>query len=255
MKAEISRTFIRWRFFAAVMLSAFVGILDILTLDHFFDYDMTQLYRIKCDGWGMMFMLSLAAGTMPGILGLYEDRENNIAYMLIARNGEFRYALRKTLVCAMAAFCTSIFGDVIFSIVTFSISGEFISDKCIEYYAEDSVLLGKGHFVLYYLIWMAMQGLRVAFYALLSQGIAVFMKNKFAILSLPVVLYYVVINFTYYVIEVPKYLDPYVIYRNFMIFMGNEPLSFLYAFVYTIIVCFAIVLMIYYDVRRRKKKI
>lgn len=118
---------------------------------------------------------------------------------------------------------TSVLGDVLFSVFGYLQSGEFILEQCIKHYLVESPLfLGKGHYFSYYIMLIAMQGIRVAFYALLSLGISVFLRNKFVILSLPVVLYYLVINFTYYIIEFLKMLDPYIVYQNFQLFSGNE---------------------------------
>ena len=256
MKAECSRVFLSWRFPAAVLLSAVFGILDILTYYNYSYGSVVELYSLKSGGWGLLFMLSLTVCTMPGVLGICEDKAHGLLVTALPRFGIVRYAACKTTICAISSFLASILGDLLFSLAAFFIgSGEFISDSFIQSYvmAMDFFLLKGGHGLLHYLALLVFYGLRVSFYALLSLVISAFLKNKYAVLALPVVLYYALINFTYYIIKFPEIIDPFRVYFNYTLFMGDERKGTGYALVYTLAVGIAAAVILSFVTRRRAK--
>lgn len=253
MKAECSRVFLSWRFLAAVLLSAAFGILDILTYHNYSYGSVVELYSLK-NGWGLLFMLSLTVCTMPGVLGICEDKANGLLVTALPRFGIVRYAACKTAVCAVSSFLASILGDLLFSLTAFFIgSGEFVPDSFIQNYAEEFFLLKGGHVLLHYLALLVFYGMRVSFYALLSLVISAFLKNKYAVLALPVVLYYALINFTYYIIKFPEIIDPFRVYYNYTLFMGDERKGTGYALVYTLAVGIAVAVILSFVTKRRAK--
>jgi len=253
MKAECSRVFLSWRFPAAVLLSAVFGILDILTYYNYSYNSVVELYSLK-NGWGLLFMLSLTVCTLPGVLGICEDRTEGLLVTALPRFGIVRYAVCKTAVCAVSSFLVSILGDLLFSLAAFFMgSGEFVSDNFIQNQAAEFVLLKGGHVLLHYLALLAFYGLRVSFYALLSLVISAFLKNKYAVLALPVALYYALINFTYYVIKFPEIVDPFRVYYNYTLFMGDERKGTGYALLYTLVVGIAVAVILSFITRRRAK--
>lgn len=199
-------------------------------------------------------MLSLTVCTMPGVLGICEDKVHGLLIMALPRFGIVRYAACKTAVCAISSFLVSILGDLLFSLVAFFIgSGKFVSDSFIQDYAWEYFFLKGGHGLLHYLALLVFYGLRVSFYALLSLVISAFLKNKYAVLALPVVLYYAVSNFTYYIIKFPEIIDPFRVYFNYTLFMGDERKGTGYAFVYTLVIGIIVAMILCFVTRRRAK--
>ena len=249
---------VRNRYFVlGVLGAAFLMILDTLSI---------ALYDGYTDGAGkfhfentVIGLLELADNTMFGLVALCacamaagcahcDNEEYHMMHPILMRSSHKKYAVSTLVSCGITGFLCMGFAMLI-KILVYACMVP-IREGDVDAYELATPLLRDGHHYLYMGFWMALNGMKSAFFSMVSFTLSAFVKNKFVLVSIPVLVYYLLMRFGY------GYLGPsfYIVNVRMVYFMMNHPTeggSLLYTFIYTVIAGILFGIIFYKGIRRK----
>jgi len=237
-----------------------VGILDILDiLPHFLwcvyrdeggmlQVDYTVIDAVCTSGYTMFNMAALSVCVLSASSGYCIDMESNVTNGILMRSSHKKYAAASMISCAVTAFLCMLLGEII--LVVFYRQFGPVSEAG---YGSMSTypLLRSGHYWLYIAAVLVQRGLRGAFFAMASFMLSAFVKNKFVVASIPILMFYFLQHFGYGNFDTSfDILNVHTVYYFFR--LKTEGWSLLYAFSYTVTAGILFGIIFYKKIRRRE---
>lgn len=235
-----------------------IGILEILDiLPHFLwcvyrdesgilKVDYTVMDAVNVSGCTMFNMVALSVCVLSASSGYCSDIESKIINGIFIRSSYKKYAASSIISCAVTAFVCMFLGEML--LVIFYRQFGPIS---IEGYMSNHPLVQSGHYTLYIVAVLVQRGLRGAFFAMSSFMLSAFVKNKFVVASIPILMFYFLQHFGYGNFDTSfDILNVHVVYYFFR--LKTEGWSLLYAFFYTITAGILFGIIFYKKIRRRE---
>ncbi len=223
------RALLSRRFLVAVLLIAFLRILDLFPAAWSGSYTVVSLYSLA--GTTMMNLVAFPISILPYSACFCEDRQSNYLLLIRSRISTGSYCLHTVLVCALSSFLCVMLGESL-SLLFF---GTFLDlADSFDFSNTNLVSLANGHSLLYLMEFVCLRSLRGAFFALTSLAASAYTKNKFVIYSLPLLLYFFFMN-AGYGLGLPDSVN--ITMYNFPLFgPSKELLSMAYTFMFTIFI-------------------
>ena len=242
-----------------------IVLLQILDTFHVLIFNMSQTENGKMMFGGTVIgMLDLRNMTLYGLLSLSlcalaascrycKDMEGRIFPYLVVRSSYQKYSAASVVSCAVTGFVAMFLG----TLLILGFYDIFLPvHRDLEAYEFSMPLLRSGYYWGYILVRLCITGLGGAFFSMASFMLSAFVKNKFVLISIPVLVFYFLMRFGYGNFGVE--LDIFNVQR---VYFGwaypSELRSLLHTFFYTIVAMLFFGLVFYLGIRpagNRKKK-
>lgn len=220
--------------FSKKFIVSLIGVLGCWCLGAIIDFgwNISVLYVVSAVVYGIPFLLVNIFCAIPYTRGIQEDLENRFVYLLVSRGSMKYYIISKCIVICFSAIMTMILGTFCFVLICRLqlpwVAQDDSTYKLLVLNGGLRVFLLKKQFIIYYFLFALQYGMLTAFLSLLSALFSLWIKDKFLILTLPVICYYV-LSFFLNSIFIDNRADLYNIFVATMNIWNNDLLSFLYA--------------------------
>lgn len=221
-------------FFSRKFIGSFIGVCGCWCLGAVVDcgWNISVLYVVSAVVYGMPFLLVDIFCTIPYALGIQEDLENRFVFLLVSRGSIKCYIIAKCIIICFSAIIAMILGTFCFVLICrLQLPWVAQNDSTYELLLLNGglrIFLLKKQFIIYYFLFALQYGMLTAFLSLLSALISLWVKDKFLILTLPVISYYV-ISFFMNSVFIDNRADLYNIFVATMNIWNNDLLSYIYA--------------------------
>lgn len=205
------------------------------------------LDALMTSGYTMFHLLSLSICVLAASCGYCLDMESGIINEVLQRSSYRKYTIASMLSCAVSAFLCTVFGEIIM-IIFYRCFGPVHGMEGL--YENSYPLLQSGHYYLYIVAVLVQRGLKGAFFAMVSFMLSGFVKNKFVIISVPVLVFYLLQRFGYGNFD-PSFdiFNVHAVYSFFL--FKTEGQSLLYVLSYTITAGIILGIIFYKRLRRK----
>lgn len=195
IKSDLSRWFIKKRFFMAVIGIILVNVLIILQNTDSLANNPTivETIRIYMNDY-FTLITYMIAGSVYGIC-YCEEQERGYYSFWTKRCSVFSYSISKIWNCFLSAFCVLALGTMIFicSLLFIMPFYDSASDAYITGCQEGmGILLADKHFFLYYLFYSMGLGMIAGILSSITFLFSLFIKNRMVVQILPALLYYLI---------------------------------------------------------------
>jgi hypothetical protein len=197
---EVGRSFLGLKFVIGIMGVAFAYYLSVYKI-YGISSSVYSSYRIAINY--IPFVISLTFCAMSSALGFCEDLEYNYILQVIIRGGLKKYVFFRVTAIFMTAIIVMVLGTLLFVIVA-RIQVPWISTQDMF---EDDLLAGMltKHYILYYIIRSFYTGMLATCIAVLSAYVSLYWRSRFFALTIPFLVYCIVIYYTNVVfIDIPR---------------------------------------------------
>lgn len=210
-------------------------------------FGTTVINLLETGGLTMFQLMVLSVCTLSAACCYCIDTESGILHEILVRSSCRTYTAAAMISCALTAFLCMVLGD---AVMTAFYSGLLpVHREEAEAYQYSWPLLKDGHYAGYIAVVILQRGLRGAFFALAAFMLSGFVKNKFVIVSVPVLIFYFLQRFGYgYLGAAFDRVNVQMVYYFFL--LKTETLSVLYALGYTIAAGILFGIVFYKGMRR-----
>ncbi|MBE5940713.1 MAG: hypothetical protein E7266_10005 [Lachnospiraceae bacterium] len=241
----LKRAIFNVRFLSMVILLALCELLNVLPriidsaywLNGRLYFGTTIIDLLFAEGATLMFCCTLIIPLVPYSCSLCDDVKNGMITSIVIKSGRYRYAIATALAVAISGFVCVFLGETLFMSVC-SIFVDICRPERLQNYTFVSLMEGKPLLFLFFKIML--KALRGSFFALIALLISVYVKNRYLILALPVLIYYFLSYFGYFYLKLPVYFDVVAIFFAYVFEPRSisEGYSILYAFACTLLTGF-----------------
>lgn len=211
------------------LLPSFVSGINVYQGEVYYSYDLISLYMLN--GSTMFLGFTFIVTIIPYAGAFCDDYNSGFLIPFMGRTTGMGYAVGTASACGVSAFLCTFLGQVI-CLLFYNI---FIPlNNHSQYTYSDYSLVEAGRYILFLLCFIVLYSLRAAFFALVSLLVSTFVKNKYIIFSIPLIMYFLLMKFGYGVLNLPGYLNVLGIYFGFTFGEDNEVISVLYAMSFTV---------------------
>lgn len=257
--AGIRKTVLNRRFLACVLGVALFMILDILpgflhsvSVDESgklrFGADLIQL--ISLQGYTLYQIMSLCVCVLASACIYCTDVKANVMNQLLVRSSYRKYTISSLVTCAVTGFLCMALAEILMLVVYGSVSPLHFELEEI-YDMSVYTLLQSRHYYLHVLSDIILNGLRGAFFSVVTFVISAFVKNQFVLVASPMVVFFIFMRFVYMYLPSQLFvINIKVVYYSF--FFGNEVISLLYTLGYTLVAGLICGIVFYKRLRRER---
>ncbi len=215
--------------------------------------DVTSVYRAYVDAiYFIPFMLSMTFCAIPFGGSVNEDVEHKFLNMLLLRESTIKYVVSKVIVMYISAIVTMMVGVLIFAIL---IHCKVPWEEAM--FTEDAmlnILGGSTHGVVYFIIHSVFMGLLAANLSILSAVFSLFWPNKLLQISMPFLLYYLLIYYSGELFPGLPQLNIQFMFNPSYDTWNNEKMSFLFPLIFSGFVAIVMGICMYKQLRRKYGK-
>lgn len=192
----------------------------------------TVLNYMQLMGCTLFYLVELTPCAMAASCSFCEDREENMLNFILTRSSTRKYTAAAFLTCGITAFLCMFFGWVLMtafygSMVPFHRDAE-------AYEGCGFTLLMNGSYGLFALLLIVKQSCKAAFFAMLSLLLSVYVKNRFAVVTLPVLMYYLLSGGVFYILGTTfNFMNVQVVYDSY--WLASEGMTTAYAAFFTVV--------------------
>lgn len=213
-----------------------IGILELLDSVGNYSEGRTTFEIFLISGLTMFSITTYAVSTLPYSRAYCEDAESGMMTNILNRSSSIKYTIALMIACGIASFIAVFCGEIV-CILIYNIKCDFIDDITIATnsgYGGAPSLMNSGHYNIYILCEILLRAFRGSFFGMFALTMSAFIKNKFVIISTPVLLFYMLMRVGYGIFNLPIYLNIRGVYFCFVFGNEKEILSVLYTFAFTL---------------------
>ena len=215
--------------------------------------DVTSVYRAYVDAiYFIPFMLSMTFCAIPFGGSVNDDVEYKFLNMLLLRGSTIKYVVSKVIVIYISAIVTMMVGVLIFAIL---IHCKVPWEEAM--FTEDAmlnILGGSTHGVVYFIIHSVFMGLLAANLSIFSAVFSMFWPNKLLQISMPFLLYYLLIYYSGELFPGLSQLNIQFMFNPSYDTWNNEKMSFLFPTIFSGFVAIVMGICMYKQLRRKYGK-
>lgn len=231
---DLKKAFMSPAIYIVILLLTAIHMTDILPLCTEEGVSICDAIYRKAGGAGALCLLGFCVSILPFTLQYLKETDNNCIYNYINRSDIFAYSVSKIIsVCVttfIAVAASNIICLFIFLLMGMSVSNEFFRLN----YQDAHDLIKNGNYIIFIVFIILIEAFRSVFFSIVSLCMSAFIKNKFLIVSLPVIFYFGVGSFLFFYVRVPDWLNLSVIYQPMTINAPNDINSFLLTLIVTL---------------------
>lgn len=217
--------------------------------------DSSVIRLIWYSTFGIQFLFVMIFGAIPYAGSICEDLEYGYIRQILIRGNLKGYCVSKIVIVLMSSICSFITGMLLFvSILRLRIQWIDISDSVYQSAIQSGSfreVIKNNHFYLYAFLFSIQLGMLIGILSLVSVYISLYISNKLLVLSIPVMAYYFIVQYTAEIFPKNKMLNINLVYGGTSNLFDNDILSFMYAVFLTIIVSVILACLIYLKLKRR----
>lgn len=204
--------------------------------------------------WGRASFLSYGAfglAALPVVGNYLEDYKSGRLSMVLTRLGKRQYVFMRIIMVVLIVSICMFMGNIIYMLAGHYLIG-------LPYASErenmvNSNLLADGQMFAFWFVTEVQNCMQASFYAFISLGLSLFIKDSQFIIVLPMILRYFFV-FLWNELNIswlPTWLSPRAIYlHNNGIFTGNDIAQCLYSVVFTICIAISVAWLLYIRMRK-----
>ena len=223
---DLKKAFMSPAIYIVILLLIAAYMIDTLPLCSDGETSLCNIIKSKAGGIGAVCLLGFCISVMPYTLQHLKETDNNCIYNYITRNNIFEYSISKIIAVCLTTFFAVFISNIIYLFI-FLLMDMNISDNFfyLTYQEDHSLIADEKYIAFIFLIFMT-EAFRGVFFSIVSLCMSAFIKNKFLIVSLPVVFYFGIGRFLFLYLNVPDWLNMAVIYQPMTIYAPNDIKSF-----------------------------
>ena len=231
---DLKKAFMSPAIYIVILLLVASYMIDTLPLCIGEETSLCNIIRSKAGGSGALCLLGFCISVMPFTLQHLKETDNNCIYNYITRSRIFEYSISKITAVCITTFFAVIVSNIIYLFI-FLLMDMNISDNFFYLsYQEDHSLIANEKYITFIFLIFLIEALRGVFFSIVSLCMSSFIKNKFLIVSLPVVFYFGVGRFLFLYLNVPDWLNMAVIYQPMTIYAPDDIKSFFMTLIVTL---------------------
>ena len=192
--------------------------------------------------WGKYTIISFviyALAALPVISNYYEDYKSGRLKLVLSRASKTEYIIMRLFMVILIVSVCIIMGSVMYMILGQLLLGlPYVKETASP---NNSQLFSQGHIFVFWLVSELRNCMEASFYAVISLGVSLFIKDSQFIIVLPAILRYFFMCFwnEYSITWLPKCMSPRAIYiYPDKLFISNEIMQCVYSVLFT--VCIAV---------------
>lgn len=220
----------------AIVISLFLScITEITTIGHEREDVLYYFWVAHWQGFQLMLLVVASLGAVNYCI----DSKTKYDRYIILRSSRKSYVVSKLVACELTAVITTVLGEILFILLLLTFlplsspsSPTFESRAALSPYG---IFLQSGQHVLYLTAFIVMLFFRSCMFSMFSLMTAVKTRNVFVTLSIPVILYYVVIGLAH-----NRWIPPWL--NLFAIFEGVVFDQSVMSLAYSITACTVLIL-------------
>lgn len=213
------------------------------------------LHLIWWSTYSMQFVLVMIFCAIPYTGSFCEDLENLYCYPQLLRGKLSSYCISKVGIIALSSIITMVIGMFLFTLllkmyIPWVDSAGSVYQSAIRSGAFHTLLINKNYY-LYIFFFSVQYGILTAILSLISAYISLFIANKLLVLSIPVMAFYTLTQYSTDIFGDNSKMDLTAIYGGRSNVFQNDFSSFLYAIILGIVSIVILGRLIYVKMRRR----
>lgn len=203
---------------------------------------------------GIPFYLCMTFCAVPFAESICEDMEFNFHKVQIIRRNLKSYTTAKVFVIFFTAVISMMSGILLFIVVLrINLPWTIVHDSVLQISIESGglrSLLVSENFVLYYLLISFQLGVFAGCLSLTASVFSLFVKNKLLVYTVPVMVLYLITNFTWRIPAEFDFLNIYKVFNPYYSVWQHDVWSFVWANAIGLFTVSGLGTMIFYKIRR-----
>ncbi len=168
---------------------------------------------------------------------------------MLSRCTSLEYAISRIMSSFAGGFLCVAMGYVIWMIVE-SLFYPFMAEGGYAYH--DSYLLSRGKIFAWTAVKILAISMRDGFYVAVAVLVSTVVPNKYLIMAIPMMLYRIIIEGTYFIIDLPSWIDPYLQYMpSYIGANGQYGFRLAYSALYTFVCLMFFAVIADYFIRKK----
>ena len=228
-------------FTTLIMCGAIVGLMDSTTASVWYLLDKAIV------GSGVVSLMICVIPIIPYAISLAEEYETGMMKYYTIRTGRTSYLTNKIIVSFVSGFMTMFLSQVLFVLIFVQFFPLFNTSR--TYYAYDQ-LMQNGEVIKGFVMYMTHMSLSGALMAVIAVFVSTIIPNKFAAVSLPVVIYFTLSRIFHVGGNLPKFLMPAYLIES-VVGMENPVMELTLKFITVIVLSASVIVFGNIGLKRR----